>query len=57
MKAVARKRKILCLSENGIGFDTYERTIHDACNFTVEVGTNGYKGGNAKKRLKNYALN
>lgn len=34
---------------NGIGFDTYERTIHDACDFTVEVGTNGYKGGDAKK--------
>lgn len=34
---------------NGIGFDSFERTIKDACSFTVEVGTNGYKGGNAKK--------
>lgn len=34
---------------NGIGFDSFERSITNACSFTVEVGTNGYKGGNAKK--------
>lgn len=34
---------------NGISFHTFERSIDGDCHFTVEVGTNGYKGGNAKK--------
>lgn len=41
-----KKKKV---KVNGVGFNSFERTIHDSCIFTVEVGTNGYKGGNAKK--------
>lgn len=34
---------------NGVSFHTFERSIDGDCRFTVEVGTNGYKGGDAKK--------
>lgn len=39
---------------NGIIFNSYEREIKDECSFLVEVGTNGYKGGNAKKGSRTF---
>ena len=32
---------------SGEEFITYSRKIEDTCNFEVEAGTNGFKGGNA----------